>query len=44
MHDVEHLSIYVICVPGDVYTLASYPEILLRWVTGLALSTKQVHG
>jgi hypothetical protein len=44
MHDVEHISIYVICVSGDFYTLASDSEILLSWAKGLALNAKQVHG
>lgn len=38
MHHVEHISIYINRVPGDVYAFASNPENLPRWAAGLARS------
>lgn len=38
MHEVKHISIYIDCVPSDVYEFASNPENLPRWAAGLARS------
>tara|TARA_R110001606_G_scaffold398164_1_gene576574 strand:+ start:1321 stop:1722 length:402 start_codon:yes stop_codon:yes gene_type:complete len=38
MHEVQHISIYIDCLPSDVYEFASNPENLPRWAAGLASS------
>ncbi|WP_104205247.1 SRPBCC family protein [Billgrantia saliphila] len=44
MHEVKHLSIYIDCVPSDVYEFASNPENLPRWAAGLASSAVKREG
>lgn len=44
MHEVKHISIYIDCVPSDVYEFASNPENLPRWAAGLARSEVKREG
>jgi hypothetical protein len=44
MQDVQHISIYINCLPDAVYDFASNPENLPLWAAGLAKSTVRMVG
>lgn len=44
MHEVQHISIYIDSLPGDVYKFATNPENLPRWAAGLAASEVRKDG
>lgn len=44
MHEVQHISIYIDCLPNDLYEFASNPENLPLWAAGLASSEVKREG
>lgn len=44
MHEVRHISLYIDCLPGEVYEFASNPENLPQWAAGLAKSEVRRDG
>ena len=45
MTEVQHISIYIDCLPEEVYRFASEPENLPQWAAGLASSeVKKIGG
>lgn len=44
MYEVKHISIYIDCLPSDIYEFACNPENLPRWAAGLATSEVKRDG
>jgi uncharacterized protein YndB with AHSA1/START domain len=44
MHDVQHISVYIVRQPAEVYEFASDPRNLPRWAAGLARSEVRKDG